>query len=112
MTAFLPRSLDLLSTVLKRTLAEALRTPRLQSARRVMSTTTKLSASHSTLDAIEDAFNSVWRTLYAQVKSDHRQSDELKIQLSQTLVALASDGITDPRELRRKALESMAFSLR
>ena len=63
------------------------------------------------LDAIEKAFNSVWRTLYAHVTSDNRQSEELKIQLSRTLVALASDGITDPRELRRKALESMAFSI-
>ena len=61
---------------------------------------------------IEEAFNSVWRTLYAQVTSDNRQSEELRIQLSQTLVALASDGITDPRELRRKAPESIAFSLR
>ena len=64
------------------------------------------------LDAIEQAFNSVWKTLYAHVSSDNRQSDELKIQLSRTLVSLASDGITDPRELRRKALESMAFSIR
>jgi hypothetical protein len=75
-----------------------------------MSTTTKLSASHSTFDAIEDAFNSVWRALYAHVKSDHRQSNGLKIQLSQTVVALASDGITDPRE--RAAKRWRAFSLR
>ena len=54
----------------------------------------------------------MWRTLYAHVTSDNSQAEELKIQLSQTLVALASDGITDPRELRRKALENMAFSLR
>ena len=63
-------------------------------------------------DAIEQAFNSVWKTLYAHVASDNTKSDELKIQLSRTLVALVSDGITDPRELRRKALESMAFSMR
>jgi hypothetical protein len=36
----------------------------------------------------------------------------LKIHLSRTLVSLVSDGITDPQELGRKALESMAFSLR
>ena len=79
-----------------------------------MSITTQLpdSYSPSVLDAIEQAFISVWETLYAHVSSDNRQSEELKIQLSRTLVALASDGITDPRELRRKALESMAFSLR
>ncbi len=77
-----------------------------------MSNTTQLPADLSTLDAIEEAFNYVWRTLYAHVTSDTRQSEELKIHLSQTLVALASDGIIDPKELRRKALESMAFSLR
>jgi len=65
----------------------------------------------STFDSIEEAFHSVWKTLYAHVASDNPQSDELKIQLSPTLVALASDGITDPRELRRKALESMAFRI-
>ena len=77
-----------------------------------MSTSTQSPASPSTVDAIEEAFNSVWRTLYAHVTSDNSQAEELKIQLSQTLVALASDGITDQRELRRKALENMAFSLR
>jgi hypothetical protein len=77
-----------------------------------MSTTTQFQAEPSTLDAMEEAFNSVWSTLYAHVTPDNRQSEGLRIQLSQTLVALASDGITDPNELRRKALESMAFSLR
>ena len=79
-----------------------------------MSITTQLpdSYSPSVLDAIEQAFNSVWETLYSHVSSDNRQAEELKIQLSQTLVSLVSDGVTDPRELRRRALESMAFSLR
>ena len=79
-----------------------------------MSSSTQLpdSYSPSVLDAIEQAFSSVWDTLYAHVSSDNRQVEELKIQLGQTLVSLVSDGITDPRELRRKALESMAFSLR
>ena len=36
-------------------------------------------------------------------------SRELKIALSQTLIGLAADGVTDPRELRRKALESMVL---
>jgi hypothetical protein len=49
---------------------------------------------------------------HAHVKPDNSQSKQLRIQLRQALVALASDGITDPNELRRKALESMAFSLR
>ena len=33
-----------------------------------------------------------------------------KIALSQTLITLAAEGITDPQELRRRALENMALS--
>jgi len=79
-----------------------------------LSITTQLpdSYSPSVLDAIEQAFSFIWKTLYAHVSSDNRQAEELKIHLSRTLVSLVSDGITDPQELGRKALESMAFSLR
>jgi hypothetical protein len=48
---------------------------------------------------------------HAHVAPDNPQSDELKTQLSRTLISLASEGITGTRELRRKALESMAFSI-
>jgi hypothetical protein len=34
----------------------------------------------------------------------------LKIALSRTLIALAAEGITDPQELRRRALENMALT--
>lgn len=60
-----------------------------------MSTPTQFQDEPSTLDAMEEAFNSVWSTLYAHVTPDNSQSEELRSQLSQTLVALASDGITD-----------------
>ena len=66
----------------------------------------------SLLDAINQAFDAVWATLYAHVAPENEQAHELKIALSQTLVALASDGITDPQDLRRKATESMALSVR
>jgi hypothetical protein len=66
----------------------------------------------SLLDAIEQAFDAVWTTLYAHMSSDNDQTKELKIALNQTLIALVADGITDPLELRRKALESMALSVR
>jgi hypothetical protein len=36
----------------------------------------------------------------------------MKIVLSQTLVALAANGIADAQELRRKAIETMAISVR
>jgi len=77
-----------------------------------MSTTTQLpdGYSRSVLDAIEQAFEAVWTTLYANMAPENNESQELKIALSQTLIALAVDGITDPQELRRKALESMSLS--
>ena len=78
-----------------------------------MSSTTQTRENYAThFEAIEQAFHAVWKTLFAHVSSDTEQAEELKIQLSQTLVSLVSDGITDPKELRRKALENMAFSLR
>ena len=66
-------------------------------------------SSPSILDAIDQAFEAVWRTLYAHMAPDSDQSRELKIALSQTLIGLAADGVTDPHELRRKALESMVL---
>ena len=43
-----------------------------------MSITTQLADSYSpsVLDAIEQAFSSVWETLYAHVSSDNRQAEE------------------------------------
>jgi hypothetical protein len=79
-----------------------------------MTTTAQFPESYSPslIDAIERAFDAVWTTLYAHTPSDGYQSKEMKIVLSQTLVALAANGITNPQELRRKALETMALSVR
>jgi len=79
-----------------------------------MTTTAQFPESYGPLliDAIERAFDAVWTTLYARMPSDGYQSKEMKIVLSQTLVALAANGITDPQELRRKAIETMALSVR
>jgi hypothetical protein len=76
-----------------------------------MSVTTQIldGSSPSILDVIDQAFEAVWRTLYAHMPPENEQSMELKIALSQTLIALAAGGVTDPRELRRKALESMVL---
>jgi hypothetical protein len=54
----------------------------------------------------------VWTTLYAHVPTVGDQAKELKITLSQTLIALAAEGITDPQQLRRRALEKMALMSR
>ena len=76
-----------------------------------MSVTTQIldSSRASIVDAIDQAFEAVWRMLYAHLAPDSEQSRELKIALSETLIGLAADGVTDPRELRRKALESMVL---
>ena len=51
-----------------------------------------------------------WTTLYAHMRAaTSDQSVELQIRLNRTLVALAADGVTDPAELRRKAMETMAL---
>ena len=59
---------------------------------------------------LEAAFNDVWAMLYAQVPPDSDDVMELSVGLSRTLIALATDGITDPREPRRKALENMVLT--
>jgi hypothetical protein len=65
------------------------------------------------LSAIEQAFDRVWATLYAHVPlNDQATAKELSIALSQTLVGLAADGVIEPRELQRRALESMILTSR
>jgi hypothetical protein len=61
------------------------------------------------LDAIEQAFEAVWTTLYARVPVEGDVARELKIELRRTLVALAAEGVTEFQELRRLALEAMAL---
>ena len=64
------------------------------------------------LNAIEQAFKSVWETLYAHMPVSGDNAHELQVRLSRTLVSSASDGITDPADLRRQALEKMALNPR
>jgi hypothetical protein len=45
-------------------------------------------------------------------KNNTQELQELKISIRRTLIALAAEEITDPQELRRRALESMALSVR
>ena len=71
-----------------------------------------VSYSPELLNSLEQAFKSVWQTLYAHMPVEGEGADELQIKLSRTLVSLASDGITDPADLRCKALETMALNPR
>jgi hypothetical protein len=62
---------------------------------------------------LKAAFNDVWGLLHAHVpRANEEANKELGIALSQTLAALVADGVTDPKQLRRRALESMALTLR
>jgi hypothetical protein len=62
------------------------------------------------IDDLATAFKDVWTMLYAQVPPDNEEAVRLSGNLSRTLVTLASEGITDPKELRRKALGNMILT--
>jgi len=66
----------------------------------------------SVVESLEQAFESVWATLYARAATDGDEAKETKIRLSRPLVALAADGITDAKELGSKALENMVLTSR
>jgi hypothetical protein len=82
--------------------------------RRPMSATTQLpdGYSPSICDAIEQAFDAVWATTSMAPKNNTQELQELMISIRRTLIALAAEGITDPQELRRRTLESIALSVR
>jgi hypothetical protein len=65
-----------------------------------------------TLIAIQQAYDAVWGNLYANQAPTSEEAKELSIRLSQTLVDLACNGVTDPNVLRRQALEEMALKPR
>jgi len=61
------------------------------------------------LTAVEQAFKSTWTVLHARDPfRDFEQDYEVKTALSDKLIALAGDGVTDPIELREWALESLS----
>jgi hypothetical protein len=61
-----------------------------------------------TLDALGEAFDATWVVLQARDPfRDFEGAYELRTALSQKLVALAADGVTDPIELREWALEGL-----
>ena len=62
------------------------------------------------LNALEKAFQAVRLTLYAHMRIEGDAAKELQTVLSRTLVALAADGVREPQELRRRALETMALN--
>ena len=66
--------------------------------------------SSETLAAFEAASNDIHR-LYARMSRTEEATKELEITLSQVLAALVTEGVTDPRELRRRAFEAVACTI-
>ena len=63
-----------------------------------------------TLDALGQAFDATWVVLQARNPfRDFERDFELKTALSQMLMTLAADGVTDPIELREWALEGLVL---
>jgi hypothetical protein len=59
------------------------------------------------LASIERAFDATWPVIRAhEADANKARIAELTMALSHKLIELAADGITDPQELRRLALEA------
>jgi hypothetical protein len=59
------------------------------------------------LASIERAFDATWPVLRAhEARANKARMAELSLALSHKLIELAAEGVTDPRELRRLALEA------
>jgi hypothetical protein len=63
------------------------------------------------LAAIERAFDSAWSVIRAhEAGANKARMTELSMALSHRLIELAADGVTDPQELRRLALETFPLT--
>jgi hypothetical protein len=61
--------------------------------------------------ALAQAFESTWLVMQAhEPLLDADRVTELSIEISRKLVELAADGVTDPAQLRRLALQSLSLS--
>ena len=62
--------------------------------------------------AVEEAFNEVWAVIKAndQPGSEIESDCERKVELSRRLAELVVAGITDPAELRKRALASLGLA--
>ena len=63
-------------------------------------------------EVLERAFDDVWTVLAAHQEPGSECEPEMGITVGRTLVALATNGITDRQELRRQALETIALAPR
>ena len=72
-----------------------------------MSPLSSFECDRSKIEAIEEAFDAVWTTIQAsEPDRDLKHDCERMAALSQKIVELSAEGIIDPTELRRLALEA------
>ena len=77
-----------------------------------MDFTAAISHRRGPLPAISVTFESSWRVLAERNRPDRLASDnEMRAELGERLLALVSDGVTHPDELRRQALATFPRSL-
>lgn len=76
-----------------------------------MGSNIKQSYETSMLANLSKAFEATWEVLRARDSSrDVDAEDDLRLAVSGKLLELAAEGVTDPEELRNRALESLSFS--
>ena len=64
------------------------------------------------LSDLEAAYVDVWNLLpYARMSRNEEATRELEIALSRILAGLASEGVTNAKELRRRAFEAVVFTV-
>ena len=72
-----------------------------------MSATSPFECDHEKIEGFEKAFNTTWAVIQANDPDrDLKYDCERMTALSQKLAELSADGITDPAELQRLALEA------
>jgi hypothetical protein len=60
---------------------------------------------------IEDVFDATWRVVGSRnTPLAPREEWQLRLLLAKLLVELESSGVTDPRELRRRAIEEIVLA--
>jgi len=71
-----------------------------------------ISHRHDPLPAINLAFDSAWKVLAERIRPARVATDNaMRAELGERLLALVSDGVTPPDELRRQALATFPRSL-
>jgi len=58
---------------------------------------------------LEQVFDGAWAVIKPKRPTTARPEPELRVALARCIVELAANGVTDPEELRRQAIEHFIF---